>query len=106
MNFMLDLNPAPPAEKISYRDKIMIVGSCFTEHIGNKLLELKFQVLQNPNGILFDPRSVTYSLLSYIQQKKFKKEEIFNLNEVWQSWQHHSRFSHMDAETCLAMINE
>jgi len=106
MNFMLELTPNSPPEKISYRDKIMIVGSCFTEHIGNKLQELKFQVLQNPNGILFDPRSVTHSLISYIQKKKFRKEDLFHLNEVWQSWQHHSRFSHTDAETCVNLINE
>jgi hypothetical protein len=106
MNFMLDIHIDYPSEKISYKDKIMIMGSCFTEHIGNRLQELKFRVLQNPNGILFDPRSVAYSLLSYIRNKKYRKEDLFYLNELWQSWQHHSRFSNLEADACLANINE
>ena len=50
--------------------KILLTGSCFTEHIGNHLQEVKFDVLQNPNGILFDPLSVADSLISYIEPDK------------------------------------
>jgi len=106
MNFMLDINLASPPKKISYHNKVLLVGSCFTEHIGNRLEELKFPVMQNPNGILFDPRSVAFSLLSYIQNKQYTKEDLFYSNELWQSWQHHSRFSHIDAEACLRSIND
>ena len=105
MDFMLDINIPSPPTRIHYRDKILLTGSCFTAHIGNSLAELKFDVLQNPNGILFDPASVAYSLVSYIQNKQYNKEELFFLNEVWNSWQHHSMFSHTDAEQCLAGIN-
>jgi hypothetical protein len=81
------------------------MGSCFTEHIGDKLDELKFNVLQNPNGILFDPASVVSSLVSYIQNKQYQTQELFYYNEVWQSWQHHSRFSKTDLQDCLRGIN-
>jgi hypothetical protein len=106
MNFMLDLNLLPPPRKISYQDKVLLVGSCFTEHIGNRLEELKFPVLQNPNGILFDPRSVAFSLVSYIQNKRYREDDLFYHNELWQSWQHHSRFSDIDPTTCLQRINQ
>jgi hypothetical protein len=84
----------------------LLTGSCFTEHIGNSLSELKFSVLQNPNGILFDPRSVCNSLISYIDNKQYKKEDLFYLNEVWNSWEHHSRFSNINADECLKGINQ
>ena len=83
-----------------------MTGSCFTEHIGNFLIETKFNALQNPNGILFDPVSVSSSLLSYIQNKKYIEEDLFYLNEAWNSWQHHSRFSDPDKAECLNNINE
>jgi hypothetical protein len=106
MNFMLDI-PLPKAEKlINHQHKILSVGSCFTEHIGNALKELKFEVLQNPNGILFDPASVCTSLVSYIQNKQYTEDDLFYLNEVWQSWQHHSRFSGVDKEQVLQDINK
>src|SRR5215204_297896 len=106
MQFQLPIQIKSPETRISYRNKIMLTGSCFTEHIGNSLDELKFSTLQNPNGILFDPRSVCSSLLSYIENKQYKKEDLFFLNEVWNSWKHHSRFSNINADDCLIIINE
>jgi hypothetical protein len=105
MQFQMPIQIKSPETRVDYRDKIMLTGSCFTEHIGNSLSELKFSVLQNPNGILFDPRSVCNSLISYIDNKLYKKEDLFPLNEVWNSWEHHSRFSNIDANECLRTIN-
>ncbi|MEP7277029.1 MAG: GSCFA domain-containing protein [Bacteroidota bacterium] len=105
MEFQLPIQlqnlPAP----ISYQDKILLVGSCFTEHIGNKLQELKFATLQNPHGILFDPYSVAASLVSYTENRPYSKEDLFYLDELWQSWQHHSIFSDVDKDECLRQIN-
>ena len=106
MQFQLSIQINSPERRINYRDKILLTGSCFTEHIGNSLSELKFSVLQNPNGILFDPRSVCRSLLSYTENKQYKKDDLFYLNEVWNSWEHHSRFSNINAGECLKAINE
>ncbi len=106
MQFQLPIQIKSSEARISYRDKIMLTGSCFTEHIGNSLEELKFSTLQNPNGILFDPRSVCKSLVSYIENKQYKKEDLFYLNEIWNSWEHHSRFSNINADDALKIINE
>ncbi len=91
---------------IVHQHKILLVGSCFTEHIGNTLKDLKFNVLQNPNGILFETESVARSLVSYIQRKQYKAEDLFLYNELWQSWDHHSRFSNPSCDAALAAINE
>ncbi|MEO5996138.1 MAG: GSCFA domain-containing protein [Chitinophagaceae bacterium] len=106
MDFMLNIPINPPGLSIGYKDKILVVGSCFTEHIGGRLEQLKFSILKNPNGILFDPLSVCKILESYIYNKKYKKEDLFQLNELWQSWQHHSKFSGLEQEKVLQNINE
>lgn len=105
MEFMLNINIPSPKKKISYQDKICITGSCFTEHIGDRLHQYKFSVLQNPNGILFDPLSVCSSLKSYIHNQHYQPEELFYLNELWQSWQHHSIFSGVDKDQVIQRIN-
>lgn len=105
MDLQIPIQISTLSNPINYQDNIMLMGSCFTEHIGDKLEELKFSVLQNPNGILFDPASVVSSLVAYIQNKQFETEELFYYNEVWQSWQHHSRFSKTDLQECLRGIN-
>lgn len=102
LNIDLKKNPEP----ITYRDKILLTGSCFTEHIGNSLSKLKFSVLQNPNGILFGPESVCKGLLSYTENKKYSASDLFQLNEIWNSWQHHSRFSNIDKTDAVRIINE
>lgn len=106
MEFQLPIQIPVPAQPLSYRDGILLIGSCFTEHIGNKLQELKFNVLQNPNGILFDPHSVAGSLVSYIGNRQYTEDDLFYLNELWQSWQHHSIFSGIDKADCLQRINQ
>ncbi|HZG26304.1 MAG TPA: GSCFA domain-containing protein [Chitinophagaceae bacterium] len=105
MDFMLNIKIDPPETGINYRDEIFAVGSCFTEHISGRLNDLKFPVVQNPNGILFDPLSVSRSLVSYVECKQYHAEELVYLNELWQSWQHHSMFSGMDAGLVLEKIN-
>ena len=106
MNFLTTIDIKPLPSLVTHLHKIMLVGSCFTEHIGNNLQELKFRTLQNPNGILFEPLSVCSSLISYIQCKQYNKQDLFQYNELWQSWNHHSRFSNPDKEACLNQINE
>ena len=105
MKLLLDIDIKGPSEKIDYRDKILLAGSCFTEHIGDSLKDLKFRVLQNPNGIIFDPSTVASSITSYIGDKQYTKDDLIYLNELWQSWQHHGRFSGVDADEVLDKIN-
>ena len=106
MEFFLNMQIPSPKEKINYRDPIILLGSCFTEHIGEFLGDLKFTVFQNPNGILFDPFSVSNSILSYIGRKSYQEEDLFQLNDLWHSWQHHSVFDHTDRHSAIRRINE
>ncbi|HZH96317.1 MAG TPA: GSCFA domain-containing protein [Flavisolibacter sp.] len=105
MDFMLQLDLPKAPKLISHSQKILSVGSCFTEHIGNALSSLKFSVLQNPNGILFDPASVSASLTSYINGDQYSENDLIQLGEIWNSWNHHSRFSGTEKHTVVATIN-
>lgn len=105
MKWMTDIDIKPLHTPITHFHKIMLVGSCFTEHIGTNLYELKFNTLQNPNGILFETESVCSSLESYIRNQAYQAADLEYLNELWMSWRHHSRFSHPDQATCLDQIN-
>ncbi|MFZ1783827.1 MAG: GSCFA domain-containing protein [Ferruginibacter sp.] len=106
MDFRLAFTPKPFDVKINHRQKLLLIGSCFTEQIGTKLSNHKFSVLDNPNGILFNPVSITRSVSSYINNKQYRETDLFYQNESWNSWEHHSRFSHPDKAVCLACINE
>jgi len=106
MDFQLPISIPPLPTPIGYTDKIMLTGSCFTEHIGNALQDWKFDVLQNPNGILFDPASVASSLVAYMDNRPYGEGDLVYFNELWQSWQHHSQFSHVDKQEALRGMND
>lgn len=105
MQFQIPIQIQAPEIPVSYQDRILLIGSCFTEHIGSALEELKFPVLQNPHGILFDPESVCESLIAYADDRQYTKTDLFELNEVWHSWKHHSRFSDTDPDAALRSMN-
>jgi hypothetical protein len=106
MDYLLKFTAKENADKIEYQHNMMLVGSCFTEHIGHFLTEHKFKTLQNPHGILFDTLSVSRSITTYIENKKIPETDSFQYNELWQNWQFHSQFSHPDKAVHLAKINQ
>jgi hypothetical protein len=106
MDFHAEFIPKPFDTTIRYTDKLLLAGSCFTENIGDKLRNHKFSVLDNPNGILFNPVSIAKSVTSYIENKRYTEDDLFFHNDIWGSWQHHTRFSDVDKQACLQQINE
>jgi hypothetical protein len=105
LKFKLTLASKKSPNPIGYRDQLMLVGSCFSENIGAKLSSHLFQVFENSHGILFNPISVTNALLDCINNKKYTKQDLFQANELWNSWNHHSRFSAVHAQDSLDKIN-
>ena len=106
MDFHAEFFPKPFLKKIDHKDKILLVGSCFTEQIGNKLGAYKFCTLQNPNGILFNPASICKAVISYTKGKLYNESELFYYNELWGSWNHHTKFSRPHKTDALELINE
>ncbi len=105
MKFRAELPIKRWTENITYDQKIMLIGSCFTEHMGKYLADRKFNTLQNPHGILFNPISIANSLLSYIENVKYTKQHLFKWNDIWSSWDYHSRFSTVRIDDGLQAIN-
>ena len=106
MDFHLEFTPKPFASKIKHSDRLFLAGSCFTEQIGQKLAAHKFQIIDNPNGILFNPVSIARSITTYIENKRYSEADLFYHNELWGSWEHHTRFSSISKKDCLQKINE
>ncbi|XZF13102.1 GSCFA domain-containing protein [Chitinophagaceae bacterium MMS25-I14] len=105
MKLMLEPDVPQLPVPVTYKDKLFLIGSCFSENMYEKLVHHKFSVLSNPHGILFNPLSVAQSLDSYADHKKYTEDDLFLLNELWNSWDHHTRFSDTDKNAALHKIN-
>lgn len=105
MKFHYEFDIKKLSQPINHQHKLLLIGSCFTENIGDKLKKHKFNILENPNGILFNPVSVSEAIINIIEEKKYTAEDLFQHNETWHSWQHHSRYSGITDEDALKKIN-
>lgn len=91
---------------IDYNSKILLIGSCFAEHIGNKLDYFKFQNLQNPFGILFHPLAIETLITNAINEKEYIEDDVFYLNEQWHCFDAHSKLSNVSKAGLLKELNE
>ena len=91
---------------INYDSKILLLGSCFSENIGNKLAYYKFQTNQNPFGILFHPKAIETLITDAINEKEYTDEDVFFLNERWHCFEAHSSLSSSNKEELLNNLNQ
>jgi hypothetical protein len=105
MQLTLSLDIPPLQRPLAYTDNILLIGSCFTEHIAGRMQQAKFRVLSNPHGILFNPLSVAHSIDTYLAERTYTQDDLFQLNELWNSWDHHTHFSSVHVADALHNIN-
>lgn len=94
---------------ISYNDKIMMLGSCFTDNIGKQLLNFGFDVCVNPFGTLYNPASIYESVLRLIQGTPFTEEDCTHIgagSERICSFHHHTTFARETKQEFLANANQ
>lgn len=90
---------------MNYHSKMVLLGSCFSENIGAKFDFYKFQVLQNPFGILFHPKAIEKFIHQVVTKKVFTDKDTFFENERWHCFDAHSSLSSPNKETLLSNLN-
>lgn len=106
MNFFRTIIPIKKELDIKHPNKIMMFGSCFTENIGQKLIDHKFSVSCNPLGILFNPISIQQTIFRIINNTPVTKDDLFEVEGVWNSFLFHSQFAQLSAQDYLNNVNQ
>lgn len=105
IRYSLGIRVEPYQKPIQYKDKIVLMGSCFTENIGKKLSDYYFDTMLNPNGIVFNPLSLAEPFSRQFNQMAYTEGDLIYSNDKWASWFHHGKFSNDNKEILLATIN-
>lgn len=99
----------PQAEmKIPADSKVLLLGSCFADEVGEKFTHAGFDTLVNPFGTIYNPVSIAALLLASLSQIPYtadSKEFFKDSGGVWHSWMHHSRFSSSSRDELIESIN-
>ncbi|MEP0263552.1 GSCFA domain-containing protein [Dokdonia sp.] len=93
MKLQTNIPLQPFQHPLGYENKMLLLGSCFAENIGDKLAYHKFQSIVNPYGILFHPLAIERVLQDAYNDENYGEETIFELDGVWKSFIAHSRLN-------------
>lgn len=96
----------PSDSKISHKDNILLIGSCFTDEIGGKFQICGFNTLKNPFGILYNPLSIATCLNRIAKQEFFSEEDLILSNEYYYLFSAHGDYRAKTKEECLEKINK
>lgn len=106
MDFTTKVNIAKSPFDITHNDKLLLLGSCFTENIGNYLNRFQFKTAINPFGIIYNPISIFDSLEKVMDNSLYQENNLIQHQELFISLEHHGVFSGIDKMHVLENINE
>lgn len=105
-NFRTVIAPQKFPFTVSHRDKIVSIGSCFSENIGKKLNDYKFSININPFGQQYNPHSIANAIHHLLIATPYTENDLVYHDELYHSFDHHGSFSRSTKEETLRVVNE
>ena len=105
MKFRTEIHLPDYPFKIDYSSRIFGLGSCFVDHIKEKLHFYQFRHLINDFGVVFNPYSLLVLLQRTLNRNFYTKQDIFLHGQQWKSFELHSSLNHSDSHEFLKRIN-
>lgn len=106
MDFRTQLPIPQINHQMDYNSKIVSLGSCFAENMGEKFNYYKFENTINPLGIIFNPVSIEKIIKRAINEIAFTEEDVFFHNESWHCFDVHSDKSNPIKQDLIDSLNQ
>ncbi len=95
--FKLSFDVHPLSESFTQEQSVLLLGSCFSENMGQKFEAHKFTALTNPFGTIYNPLSIFRNLRLSLEQGDQSNHRITEHAGVFYSWDTHSAISSLNA---------
>ena len=101
----------PLEKRLTYKDSIMFIGSCFADEMGCRCVDRYFDALVNPFGVLFNPCSISdcLGLLEgygiNAEQCSFIPDDVIETTGGFCSFHHHGSFCRSTVQEFLDNAN-
>ena len=108
MKLFTRVEPGTSTVEISYNDNVFVLGSCFADSVGMRLLNSGFNVCVNPFGTLYNPLSIAKAIERLDSGRPFSKEECVRMGagaDLVCSFSHHTSFARAGEADFLAGAN-
>ena len=104
--FRTEVIPNTLKQQLFYEDKVLLIGSCFSENIGTKFRYFGFNSISNPFGVVFNPISIANLLQRCIDKRLFEEKDIHFNQGRWFCFETHGELGGLNKEECLKKHNE
>jgi hypothetical protein len=94
----------PSSKRISLSDRILTIGSCFSDAIGSQFIDNKINCNANPYGVIYNPASIHKVLQYSIFNQSVPDDTFLNRDDVFFNYDFHSEFSSMNLSHLQAQI--
>ncbi|HCW07416.1 MAG TPA: hypothetical protein DGG95_08650 [Cytophagales bacterium] len=96
MEWRTELNVKEAKNKIGYSDPIFTIGSCFSDELGQQLIENKFLIWKNRFGTVYNPISIHRLLQFGLQNQLPASSSYLNHEDVFLNYDFHSSVSSLN----------
>ena len=105
MQFRTPLSVLPSSWRISHRSSGFALGSCFSEAMADRLAHLKYNIISNPFGPLYNPSSLALCIRRVAACRQFEMSELCEWRGAWFSTDSHTLMASTSADQTLQQLN-
>lgn len=106
MRFRTEIEQPRGSFRLSHDKGIVMLGSCFTDNIGQRLSRDGFDVCANPLGPLYNPLSLADCIERLISGKRYTTSDLYHDKDgMWHCLDYASRYRASDPAALLDLIN-
>jgi GSCFA family len=104
IKFRTELQLPKSAIKVSHSQKILTLGSCFADTIGNKLVFSGFDCTSNPLGTVYNPLSISKLIRYCSGDVTLNIDDMISTKGIYNHPDFHSEFGDLDQESAYTNI--
>lgn len=105
MQFRTPITISQSSLRLDHSHRVVMFGSCFSEHIAERMRNAGFHVTSNPFGIMFNPASIARNIERLATAQPYSIEDLMLSGERWVSFDFHGDFASRSAELAVESMN-
>ena len=104
--FRTSLQSKPSSQRMSLSDRILTIGSCFSDAIGSQLVHNKIKCKANPFGVIYNPASIHKAVQYSILNEPVPEDTFLRRDDVFFNYDFHSQFASMNLSHLQDQLKE
>lgn len=101
MDFQTHVRMPQRLFSIGISSKLLLMGSCFAQHVGERMVQSHLDCLVNPFGVLYNPFSICQALELAANGKTDLSIYLLQKQGEWGSWLFSTQYDAPTRDTCL-----